>query len=462
MDVGNAMRSRASLRGYWSLLCVLLAASSGGCAVFLPPTLAPAPESLPLAADIEAGAPLTARWIGHSTVVLRLGGVEVVTDPFLRGHLVGMRRQRPAGLREGELPRPEVVLVSHLHYDHCDLASLRALARPEATLVLPKGGARRLPPLGFGRVVELEPWESARVGGLNVVAFPVDHFGGRTGADAWLDRTFRGYVLEAEGQRVVFTGDTGLLTDWAAQVGERFPNADLALIPIGPYRGDGVDSPVHVGPSSALQILQDLRAKRMIPIHFESFFGFSTGEEPGAPRRRLRARAAQRGLAEVVWDLEVGESLAVWADRVRRLSSEAARAVERGAQQASLQVSTPAGAEDQRAGEGARSLFGAAGPAGLLLSRALPSLMLRLEDGGELSAGVAWELEPLTLTLRTLAGPQLHLLGAPLATRAAGSIGLHFAGGVGASPVVGRSLWGAAELRAVGGGEDLSATVGAG
>ena len=139
------------------MLCVLLAASSGGCAVFLPPTLAPAPESLPLAADIEAGAPLTARWIGHSTVVLRLGGVEVVTDPFLRGHLVGMRRQRPAGLREGELPRPEVVLVSHLHYDHCDLASLRALARPEATLVLPKGGARRLPPLGFGRVVELEP-----------------------------------------------------------------------------------------------------------------------------------------------------------------------------------------------------------------------------------------------------------------------------------------------------------------
>lgn len=461
-DVGLAMRSRPSLRGYWSLAWALLCVSASGCAVFFPPTLAPAPEPLPLAADREAGAPLTARWIGHSTVVLRLGGVEVVTDPFLRGQLVGMRRQRPAGLREGELPRPDVVVVSHLHYDHCDLASLRALARPEAALVLPKGGARRLPPLGFGRVVELDSWESARVGDLLVVAFPVDHFGGRTGADAWLDRTFRGYVLEAGGQRVVFAGDTGYLTDWATQVGERFPNADLALVPIGPYRGDGVDSPVHVGPSSALQILQDVRAKRMVPIHFESFFGFSTGDDPGAPRRRLRAHAAERGLSDVVWDLEVGESLAIYADSVRRLSSDPARAIDRRTQPASLQVPMPAAAEDKTAGEVAQSLFGAAGPAGLILSRAVPSLMLRLDAEGEASVGVAWELEPLTLTLRTLAGPQLHVFGAPLATRAAGSIGLHLAGGVGASPVVGRNLWGAAELRAVGGGEDISATVGAG
>ena len=179
----------------------------------------------------------------------------MLTHPLLRGHLLGFLRRRPPLTALGAAGRPDAVLISHLHYDHLDVPSLRML--PVGTrFVAPVGSASFLERRGFHEVVELEEGEGVSVGGLRVAAVPAHHRrGGRPGAGKV---GALGYVIEGD-VRVYFAGDTALFDEMAA-IGDRL---DVALLPVwgwGPKLGPG-----HLDPVTAAESLRMLRPRMAIP-----------------------------------------------------------------------------------------------------------------------------------------------------------------------------------------------------
>jgi len=251
----------------------------------------------------DRSARLSAVWIGHATVLLRLGDQRVLTDPNLNGILYIVPRDTEASVRAKEIPFAQAILVSHMHFDHFDRPTLRALS-PNSALFHPVGGEPYAGSLTQHRREALSPWQQTRAGDLTITAVPVQHFGGRYGLDALWNDAYTGYVIDGGGMRVFFAGDTGYSPTIFREIGERFPGIDLALIPIAPYRGDKGNR-VHVNPREALQIFRDVGARYMIPIHYEAYYASWTGYD--RPRSDLEAAVREAGVEGRVFALRPGE-----------------------------------------------------------------------------------------------------------------------------------------------------------
>ena len=213
-------------------------------------------------------------YVGHATVLLELGGVRLLTDPLLRSRVGPLRRQGPA-------PTPEIsrdldaVLVSHLHRDHADLASLRRLGR-EVRLLVPPGSRRFFERHRFAEVTELAPGETARVGGVAVTAVEASHAVGRRRFAP--DSEPVGFLVDGP-RRVYFAGDTDLFDGMEALGAE----LDLALLPIwgwGPTLGEG-----HLDPERAARAAALLRPKLAVPIHWGTFYPLGLARLRGEPLR---------------------------------------------------------------------------------------------------------------------------------------------------------------------------------
>jgi L-ascorbate metabolism protein UlaG (beta-lactamase superfamily) len=240
------------------------------------------------------------RWLGHSTVLLDLDGVRVLTDPLLRRRVLHLRRAAPLALES--LETVEAVLLSHVHHDHLDLPSLRLLGR-ETTVLAPRGAGRLLARHGFV-ATELSAGEQTALGSLSIRAVRADHPGRRAlGATA----DVLGYVI-AGSQVVYFAGDTDLFPEMA-EIADR---VDVALLPIwgwGPRLGPG-----HLDPESAAEALALVRPRLAVPIHWGTYYPLtSLRRSPPAflaePLERFRRAAAERAPAVDVRVLPVGGSL---------------------------------------------------------------------------------------------------------------------------------------------------------
>jgi L-ascorbate metabolism protein UlaG (beta-lactamase superfamily) len=199
-------------------------------------------------------------YVGHSTVLVELDGIRLLTDPLLRRRVVHLRRRSPIDLES--LRRPDAVLISHAHRDHLDLPSLRRLDRRVAAIV-PRGLGRLVERLGFDRVVEVAPGESFSLGSVEVRATHAEHderrpFGRVRGPAL-------GYAISGS-SRIYFAGDTALFPGMDSLV----PDLDLALVPIwgwGPTLGRGE----HLDPAGAAQALRMLRPRMAVPIHWGTY-----------------------------------------------------------------------------------------------------------------------------------------------------------------------------------------------
>ncbi len=249
-------------------------------------------------------------FIGHSSFLLQLGGLGLLVDPVFATRLILMRRQRRAGVRVADLPRIDAVLLSHAHMDHLNRPSLRAVARemrrrglPAPVAIVPNGVTDLVAGLGFREVRELRWWEETTLGDMRIAATPSKHWGARMFKDT--HRGFGGYVLAAPGAPVVFhSGDTAY-ADIFQEVGARL-QPEIALLPIGAYFPDSYRT-VHTSPEEALQICEDVGARLMVPMHYNTF---RLGREPFTePLPRLLASAERLGMRDRVHPLAEGESL---------------------------------------------------------------------------------------------------------------------------------------------------------
>lgn len=243
-------------------------------------------------------------FLGHASTLITMGGMNILADPNFSRHIFFLLRRRskvPMEIRD--LPRLDLILFSHGHYDHLDMPTLRKLPR-DTPVIAPPGLGTVLKCARRNRVITLRRWERYRAENVIVTAVPVKHFSGRP--PLFPAAQYQGYVIDGGAVTVFFAGDTGLF-DGMAEIGDKW-DIDIALLPIGAY-----DPPSfrrhHMSPEDAIEAGRMLRAKAIVPIHWDAF---KLSLEPfDEPIPRLRQAAEQAGSSDRIRILEPGQSVAV-------------------------------------------------------------------------------------------------------------------------------------------------------
>jgi L-ascorbate metabolism protein UlaG (beta-lactamase superfamily) len=255
----------------------------------------------------------TVTWVGHATLLVQLDGVNVLTDPQWSERasplsFAGPGRVTPPGLSFDALPPVHIVVISHDHYDHLDVATVRRLAethRPH--FLVPLGMKAWFADLGITDVDELDWWDARTVRGITFTCVPAQHFAQRSLWDM-NRRLWAGWTIAGRDRRLYFAGDTGYF-DGFKEIAARLGPFDLAAIPIGAYLPPVIMKQVHTDPGTALEAFTDLRARALLPIHWGTF---DLADEPlDEPPRLLDRLARERGLGpERVWIFRHGETRA--------------------------------------------------------------------------------------------------------------------------------------------------------
>src|SRR6266849_8860548 len=237
-------------------------------------------------------------FVGHASFLIQVAATNLLIDPVYAERaspvsFAGPRRVRAPGVRFDDLPTIALVLLSHNHYDHCDLRTLRALDRRfQPRFVAPIGNGRLLRAAGIRAVEELDWWQSASTAPLPITLTPAQHFSARS----MFDRNralWGGFLIEAAGRRILFAGDSGYGPHFR-EIAARLGPINLALLPIGAYEPRWFMKAIHMNPAEAVQAHVDLRSRQSIGIHFGTFQ--LTEEEIDAPPRDLVAALAEANL----------------------------------------------------------------------------------------------------------------------------------------------------------------------
>jgi L-ascorbate metabolism protein UlaG (beta-lactamase superfamily) len=251
---------------------------------------------------------VTAAWIGHATVLINFFGIKVLTDPVLfprigirlPGFTIGPKRLTAPALEFHELPKIDVVLLSHAHFDHFDLRTLHCFDENTSVITAPE--TRDL--LRWTRlrnITELR-WRERKslktaAGDVNILAFPVKHWGARKQRD--VHRGYNGYLLERNGRRIVFAGDTALTNSFAEL--RQDGRIDLAIMSIGAYN-PWIRS--HCTPEQAIEMANAAGAQFIMPVHYQTFrLSFEPLREPIE-----RFQAALQNAPERIALREIGET----------------------------------------------------------------------------------------------------------------------------------------------------------
>ncbi len=225
-------------------------------------------------------------WIGHSTFLLQVDGLSILTDPIFSERaspvsFAGPKRTTPPAMTLEQLPPIDIVLISHNHYDHLDKPSIKALQSKQPdnppSYYVPLRQKAWFDKLGVSDVTELDWWASAEIGNATVHAVPVQHWSSRSPFDR-NKALWAGFVIDSPSLRTLFVGDSGYSNDFKA-IAQRLGTVDLALVPIGAYDPRWFMKSAHMNPEEALQVVEDVGAKRAIGMHWGTF---SLTDEPMA------------------------------------------------------------------------------------------------------------------------------------------------------------------------------------
>lgn len=295
----------------FAVLVVLLGACSGPARILGGNAAAMASSIRRLPSRIvdpkRSDARLAVLWVGHATVLVQMDDRFILTDPIFTDEAgrISQRLVEP-GLAPENVPAIDAVLISHMHFDHLSIGTLEMLAPKIRHLYVPEQGLVYVPDFGFP-ASELRQWEAEDIQGLSITAVPVAHSGWRYGADIdWATKSFTGYVIRYHGLTVYFGGDTAYTKADFVEARRRFPNIDLAILPIAPIHPRSIMKKRHMDPIEAVQAYEDLGARWMVPMHFETFINSS--DDPGEPERVLRQAMSTHNLTEArVNILRIGE-----------------------------------------------------------------------------------------------------------------------------------------------------------
>ncbi len=213
-------------------------------------------------------------FVNHSTFLIQWKKMNILTDPVWSNRcspftFVGPQRMRPPGINFEDLPKIDLVLLSHNHYDHLDIKTVLDLENKyQPKFIVPLGVASYLKKQGISSVEELDWWESTNHE-LTITSTPAQHFSGR----GFFDRDkslWSGYVLSDQKKNLYFAGDSGY-NKFFKEIGKKLGPMDISLIPIGAYLPKWFMSPIHVSPEESIKIHKDVNSKKSIAMHFGTF-----------------------------------------------------------------------------------------------------------------------------------------------------------------------------------------------
>ncbi|MGA7161013.1 MAG: MBL fold metallo-hydrolase [Bacteroidota bacterium] len=249
---------------------------------------------------LKQGKPYTITWVGHSTCLIQIEGINILTDPVWSDKIgpvtwLGEARVSDPGIALDKLPPIDIVLISHNHYDHLDERTILTLAKnPNTRFFVPLRVRNWFEDRGISNVEELDWWEGVTYKGLKIICTPAQHFSGRWVSDRnatlWCS-----WVVLGKARRLYFGGDSGYFRGFA-EIGKKFGPFDLTLIPIGAYAPRELMKPVHMNPADAVQAFVDLRGKKMLAIHWGTFK--QTDEPLEEPPKILREEIKKRHLQD--------------------------------------------------------------------------------------------------------------------------------------------------------------------
>lgn len=232
------------------------------------------------ASSLDSSKP-QAVWMGHSTFLVSYGNFHILTDPIWSRRcsplpFLGPKRKHIPPVPLDSLPKIDLVLISHNHYDHLDKATVQKLfyKNPETQWLVPHGVKKWFRKLGISNVIELSWWEEIRLHTpipIKATAVPAQHFSGRGLLD-WNRTLWAGWVLEIDKSKTLyFVGDTGYNGVDFKEIGNKWKGIDLSLIPIGCYVPRKFMSGVHTDPQNAVAIHRDVGSKLSIGMHWKTF-----------------------------------------------------------------------------------------------------------------------------------------------------------------------------------------------
>lgn len=254
----------------------------------------------------DKDAPDSLTWVGHATFVVQWSGQVVVTDPFFSERAAVVKRKNPPAFGSEALPDGFIVVISHNHYDHMDSDSLEALL-PRAGLVLcPLGLADWLKDLGAKEVREMDWWQSMEINGSRFTCLPAQHWSRRFG-QSYNQTLWCSWLLERDGKKIYYGADSGYFVGYR-EFGRRFPNIDVALLPLGASYPRWFMHYSHMNLSEVMRAFEDLGAREMVPMQWGVL---PLGDEPPAhPRLELEEYLVEHPeLKERVKILPVGGRL---------------------------------------------------------------------------------------------------------------------------------------------------------
>jgi L-ascorbate metabolism protein UlaG (beta-lactamase superfamily) len=260
-------------------------------------------------------------FVGHSTFLIQTDSGHILTDPVYSERaspltFVGPRRVRQPGIAFDDLPEISVVLLSHNHYDHCDLRTLKALdLRFHPVVIAPLKNGPLLKSAGIRRIEELDWWQEAATSPMPVRLTPAQHFSARSPFDR--DRAlWGGFLISLGDRRMFFAGDSGYGPHFT-EIRRRYGSMDLALLPIGAYEPRWFMQSMHMNPAEAVQAHLDLDARHSLGMHFGTFQ--LTTEGIAEPLHALAEAQRARHVPDARFvTLEPGESVPVRVDSVVR------------------------------------------------------------------------------------------------------------------------------------------------
>lgn len=264
---------------------------------------------------------LQVTWMGHSTVLIQSHGINVLTDPILTSRAspiswLGPKRKTKAPIATTKLPHIDVIVISHNHYDHMDLGTLKTIDQNQSKpplVIVPLGDATRLRRAGLRNVKELDWWQSLEIAHtkpMTITLTPARHWSIRQFLPSDKDQSlWGGFVVSHADQSIFFAGDTGYAPVFK-EIGQRLGPFALAILPIGAYEPRDYLKAQHGNPDDAAQMHIDLRAQVSLPIHWGTFI--LSGEPIQQPAKDLAQALENRGISEHAFQSwAIGETRAI-------------------------------------------------------------------------------------------------------------------------------------------------------